>query len=239
MIAILADIHANLAALDAVLDDARARGSTRFLSLGDVAGYHAQPGECIDRLREIGAVNLMGNHDSYLVSEQNCPRSRVVAGIIDVQKKLVSAEQIEWLRGSPASLREGSTLYVHGGPEDPQDQYLYAVRESTIPADVQCLFSGHTHVQALIEFGPKDHPKIFCNPGSVGQPRDNDPRAAYATVDEAGRIHLHRVRYDIDSTAQAMKAAGFEPFHYENLYIGAQIGGRIDRIKVLEKDEEA
>ena len=238
MIALLSDIHSNLPALEAVLADARTRGCTRFLSLGDVAGYLAQPGECIDRLREIGATNLMGNHDSYLVSEQNCARSRAVARIIEVQRGLVTPDQIEWLRGSPAMLRDGTALYVHGGPQDPQDQYLYRIGESTFPEGVQQLFSGHTHVQALIEVGPATGRRFFCNPGSVGQPRDGDPRAAYATVDN-GRIALHRVSYNIDATAAAMRAAGFEPFYYENLYIGAQIGGRIDRIRILEKEEDA
>lgn len=234
-IALLSDIHANLPALEAVLADARARGCTRFLSLGDVAGYGAQPAECIELLRGLGATNILGNHDGYLVSEQNCPRSAVVAAIIERQRSMVSASQLAWLRASPAQLREGENLFVHGGPEDPRDQYLYAVRESCIPPGVERLFSGHTHVQALIEFGPA---KIYCNPGSVGQPRDGDPRAAYASLGADGRVVLHRVAYDIDRAARAMQEAGYEPFQYQNLYIGAQIGGRIDHIKVLAEKVE-
>jgi diadenosine tetraphosphatase ApaH/serine/threonine PP2A family protein phosphatase len=120
-------------------------------------------------------------------------------------------------------------LFVHGGPDDPQDQYIYTVSEKIFPQAVKLLFSGHTHVQILVDF----EGKIYCNPGSVGQPRDGDFRAAYATLDN-GKVNLHRVAYDIDKTVAVMKNAGYEAFYYENLYKGSQIGGRIDRIKVLK-----
>ncbi|MEO6690526.1 MAG: metallophosphoesterase family protein [Dokdonella sp.] len=225
MIAILSDIHGNLSALEAVVQDALARGCTRFISLGDVAGYYAQPGECINILREHDAINIMGNHDGYLVSDTNCPRSRVVAAIIEYQKTITDESQKTWLRQSLPLLRESDRLYVHGGPSDPRDQYLYNVSERTLPADVGYLFAGHTHVQALVHFANG----TFCNPGSVGQPRDGDSRAAYAVITE-NTISMHRVAYDIDRTVAAMRSAGFDAFYYENLYIGAQLGGRIDKI---------
>ena len=231
MLAVLSDIHGNLAALDAVLADAQARGCTRHLSLGDVAGYYTQPGECIDRLRALDAVNLMGNHDGYVVSEENCPRSQVVAAIIDRHRALLSPAQRAWLAASPPSLQQGSTLFVHGGPRDPRDQYLYTVSAGVFPKGIDRLFAGHTHVQVLASVAGR----TFCNPGSVGQPRDGDPRAAYAIVDGA-TITLYRVAYDIDRTAAAMRAAGYDPFHYENLYLGAQIGGRIDTIRIQSED---
>jgi len=229
MIAILSDIHGNLPALQAVMHDALAQGCQRFISLGDVVSYYAEPGECIDLLRKHRALNIMGNHDRYLVSGSNCPRSRAVSRMLAYQQTLVSAEQLAWLAQSPASYREGEYYFVHGGPEDPQDQYLYQVSEETIPADARILFSGHTHVQVLAEFATK----IYCNPGSVGQPRDGDSRAAYAILAE-GKIILQRVNYDIGKTVEKMKQAGFEPFFYTNLYLGAQIGGRIDKIDVIK-----
>jgi len=232
MLAILSDIHGNLPALQAVVADAKARGCTRFLSLGDVAGYLAQPGECIDLLRELEAPNVLGNHDSYITLDENCPRSRVVTQIINYQKSILSTDQVAWLKGSQESIREGDCLFVHGGPEDPRDQYLYTISADKIPADVRLLFSGHTHVQVLAHFGPQR----YCNPGSVGQPRDGDRRAAYATLHN-DQVHLHRVAYDIDRTVQAMKAAGFEPFCYENLYKGAQIGGRVDSVNIIQNTE--
>jgi len=230
MIAILSDIHGNLPALKAVLEDAVTRGCNRFISLGDVVGYYAQPGECIDLLQQYEVINILGNHDNYLVSDSNCSRSKVVSDIVNYHKKIVSSTQLDWLSRSLPFYREGCFLYVHGGPDDPQEQYLYSVSEQTIPKDVDCLFSGHTHVQALVDFGEKK----YCNPGSVGQPRDGDPRAAYAIVDGVD-IFLYRVSYDIDQTVFAMKQAGYDAFYYSNLYIGAQVGGRIDRIKVIKK----
>jgi putative phosphoesterase len=229
MLAILSDIHGNLPALQAVMKDALARGCDRFISLGDVVSYYAQPGECIDLLREYNAINILGNHDSYLTTNTNCPRSKAVSKIIDHHKKIVTEKQLDWLRKSLPLLREGMTLFVHGGPDDPQDQYLYAVSEKIFPQEVQLLFSGHTHVQIRVDFCGK----IYCNPGSVGQPRDGDSRAAYATLDN-GKVNLHRVTYDIDKTVAAMKNAGYDAFYYENLYKGSQIGGRVDQIKIFK-----
>lgn len=228
MLAILSDIHSNFPALKAVVADAISKGCTRFLSLGDVGGYGAQPGECIDLLKEIGAINILGNHDSYLLFDENCSRSRVVSKIINYQKKIISAEHIAWLRSSLRQLRKDDFLFVHGGPDDPQDQYLYTVSASLFPQGIRCIFSGHTHVQIMASFDMF----CFCNPGSVGQPRDGDPRAAYALL-SSGEISLYRVSYDIDQSVAAMKAAGFEAFCYENLYKGTQIGGRIDSITII------
>lgn len=230
MIAILSDVHGNWPALQAVLADAAGQGCTRIISLGDVAGYYAQPGECIDALSQHDALNILGNHDRYLISEENCPRSKVVTKIIDYQRSIVSDSQLAWLRRSVLSHKEAGALFVHGGPQDTQDQYLYVIDDDTIPTDVERLFSGHTHVQTLIDVAGKQ----YCNPGSVGQPRDGDCRAAYAILD-GYTVELRRVAYDIDQTAAEMKKAGFESFCYENLYLGAQIGGRIDNIKYMPR----
>lgn len=229
MLAILSDIHANLPALEAVLADAHKRGCRRFISLGDVVGYGAQPGECINLLKSLGAINILGNHDSYIVFKNDCPRSKKVSQIITYQRALLTPQQIEWLSQSPRFLCEGNLMFVHGGPVDPRDQYLYTVSRSTVPEDIRWLFSGHTHVQIMADFTDRG----YCNPGSVGQPRDGDCRAAYAILDGES-VQLHRVVYDIDRAASAMIAAGFEPFYYENLYVGAQIGGRIDQIDIIK-----
>lgn len=228
MLAILSDIHANLPALEAVIADARSRGCSRFISLGDVVGYGAQPGECIDLLQSLQVKNILGNHDSYITRNENCPRSRVVSQIIEYQRTVLTSKQVNWLRNSLDFLREDGLLFVHGGPDDPCDQYLYKVSEKTVPEDVRWLFSGHTHVQIRANFKNRG----YCNPGSVGQPRDGDCRAAYASFD-GDTLQLHRVAYDIERAAAAMKVAGFEAFCYENLYLGTQIGGRIDTIKIL------
>lgn len=230
MIGILSDIHGNLPALKAVLAAGRGLGCRRFISLGDVVGYYAQPGECIDLLREHEVLNIMGNHDHYMVEGLACPRSRMVSEIMTFQRCVVTPTQVAWLARSVPMLIEGDTHFVHGGPEDPLDQYLYRVNEGSIPAHARRLFSGHTHVQVLADFGARQ----YCNPGSVGQPRDGDPRAAFAVLGD-DEVTLHRVPYDIDKTAAAMKAAGFPAHYSECLYIGAQIGGRIDKV-IIERN---
>lgn len=231
MIAILSDIHGNLPALEAVFQDAISLGCSRFISLGDVVGYYAQPSECIDLLLQHKVLNIMGNHDFYLVFNTTCTRSKVVAEMVDYHKKIINKAQLDWIRKSLPIYWEDGCLFVHGGLDDFQEQYLYTIDKKMIPIDTDYFFSGHTHVQIFIEFGQK----AYCNPGSVGQPRDGDWRAAYAILDNQ-KIILRRVKYDIDRTAAVMKKAGFDAFCYENLYNGTQIGGRIDKINVFHTD---
>lgn len=225
MIAIISDVHGNLPALKAVLEKIDTLGCETVISLGDVVGYYAQPGECVDLLRDRGVVNILGNHDHYIVSGEGCPRSKLVSDITEYQRGIISPEQIAWLAQSRSYIIDGAIYFIHGGWQDPVDQYLYAIAETDIPVEAETFFAGHTHVQVLLDVNGK----TFCNPGAVGQPRDGDPRAAFATFED-GHIELRRVEYDIDETAFHMKEAGFKARCYENLYIGAQIGGRIDRI---------
>lgn len=229
MIAIISDVHGNLPALRAVIDAALKLGCIRFISLGDVVGYYAQPGECIELLRAHDAPNIMGNHDYYLASGEGCPRSQLVSRTIEFARSVINEDQIAWLKRSIPSHREMDTLYLHGGPNDPRDEYLYSISKDRIPTDVEVLFSGHTHVQKLVKFSDD---KTYCNPGSVGQPRDGDSRAAFAVVNER-EIVLQRVPYEIDQTIYEMQRAGFPPHFFENLRVGAQIGGRIDKVDVI------
>ena len=132
---------------------------------------------------------------------------------------------MNWLMQSVDSVQEGETLFLHGGPNDHVDEYLYEVGPNTFPKAVQRLFAGHTHVQVRHDFGDK----TFVNPGSVGQPRDGDPRAAYVVLDGES-IQFQRVAYDIDRTVAAMKANGYEEFMWRGLYAGTQINGKISEI---------
>jgi len=227
MVALLSDIHGNLPALREVLSAADTLGCARFISLGDVTGYFAQPGECIEELRQRNVRSLLGNHDRYLTTGTSCPRSKTVSDLIVYQRSAVSADQLKYLSGLPLSIREAGCFFVHGGWTDYVDEYIYSVSESMLPGDDELYFSGHTHVQVLARF----QKKTYCNPGSVGQPRDGDCRAAFAVLNGKD-ITLHRVEYDIDETVQAMKNAGFPARIYECLYQGAQIGGRIDTVVV-------
>ena len=231
MIGVVSDIHGNLPALEAVLAKIDELGCQQIISLGDVTGYYAQPAECIDLLIEREAIQLLGNHDKYLVDGRGCPRSRTVSGLLKHQERAVTAAQIEFLSGLQSRHDEGNASFVHGGWRDPTDQYIYRVREDLFPSGFQFFFSGHTHVQCRISLA---NDRIFCNPGSVGQPRDGDPRAAFA-VFSGDSVELHRVKYDIDKTAKAMQDAGYtEARLWMNLYEGAQIGGRVDKITVVD-----
>lgn len=225
MLALLSDIHANLAALEAVLADAGARGATRILCLGDVIGYNGQPEDCVQRIKATGAINILGNHDSYVTTGRNCERSKVVAGIIDRHRAELSEDSIAWLKTSRDHVAEGDTLFFHGGPNDHVDEYLYDVGPDTFPPGVRRLFAGHTHVQVRHDFGDR----TFVNPGSVGQPRDGDPRAAYAMLN-GDDITFHRVTYDIDATIAVMRQKGYEDYTWRGLPVGTQINGKVSGI---------
>ncbi len=229
MIAVISDVHGNYPALCAVAAEADRLGCTRIISLGDVTGYYAEPDKCIDLLVGREAVQLLGNHDEYLVSGSGCSRSRLVSSLLEHQRRVVRADQVEHLSTLTSFHVEGEACFVHGGWEDPRDQYLYRVSASTLKGNWKFYFSGHTHVQALAKIGEK----IYCNPGSVGQPRDGDSRAAFAVYD-GSVVSLQRVVYDIDETVHAMHMAGYQDTRlWENLYIGAQIGGRKDVIEII------
>jgi predicted phosphodiesterase len=229
MIAVISDVHGNFPALRAVLAEADRLGCKRVISLGDVTGYYAEPDKCIDLLIERNAVQLMGNHDSYLVEGTGCPRSRLVSALLEHQVQVVRPDQVRFLADLCSWYEEADSCFVHGGWDDPRDEYLYRVSEEKLKGPWRFFFSGHTHVQTLAVLGRK----TYCNPGSVGQPRDGDPRAAFAVFD-GERICLQRVTYDIDATVLAMQKAGYtETRLWESLYVGAQIGGRIDKVEIV------
>ncbi len=219
MLAILSDIHGNYPALVAVLADLDRRGCRRVVSLGDIAGYYCMVNECIGALRELGGLHLKGNHDHYLATGAPCPRSRSASRCLAFQRTIVSEADLQWLAGLPERYQDASLSLVHGGWRDPIDEYL----ERPSPEYFEGLpgrffFSGHTHVQTLAGW----QKRTYCNPGSVGQPRDGDPRAAYAILD-GGTVNLVRVQYDIDAVAHAMRRCGFERRYYRNLYLGEKI----------------
>lgn len=226
MKALISDIHANYAALQAVVEDAFEQGCSQFICLGDVAGYHADINECLALLRSLPGLRLIrGNHDAYLLSGSGCPRSEIVSHVLRFQASIVTSDNLHWLSTSLPHFSCGHDLFVHGGPDDVLEQYVYRVSPELFQEEVDRLFCGHTHVQALHRNGGR----LFCNPGSVGQPRDGNPRAAYAIL-ERDEVELRRVEYDVAATEKSMKTAGFPDHYFLNLRKGAQIGGRIDRI---------
>jgi len=228
-IAVLSDVHSNLVALDAVL--AHAGRVDAVWHLGDVVGYGPDPDGVVARLHEVGAVGVRGNHDAAAIGgdeiEQFNPEARAA---MDWTRAAISDPTRTWLAGLPDRRTEGDVTLVHGSPRDPTWEYL------TSPAAARVSFSlletthglnGHTHIPLAFvvrddrveAIRPDDGDALsveglrtLANPGSVGQPRDGEPRASYLVLEpEAGTITWHRVAYDIEAVQSAMSAAGLPP----------------------------
>ncbi|AKH96524.1 phosphodiesterase, MJ0936 family [Halanaeroarchaeum sulfurireducens] len=201
----MSDVHANAVALDAVLADMPP--VDRIVNAGDVVGYNPWPGACVETVRERTAVSVIGNHDLKVATETNFSQNRMAqAGIRHAIEEL-SAEQREWIASLSDSRRccADRVKVVHGHPDHP-NHYTYPEEFGPhLLDDEDVLVMGHTHVQHAEQYDEG----IVLNPGSVGQPRDRDPRAAYAIVDlDALSVETRRVEYDVDAVVDAIEAAG-------------------------------
>jgi predicted phosphodiesterase len=239
-ILILADIHANIHALDAVLETLSAHELAAIYCAGDIVGYGVYPNECVERLRELGAICIRGNHDRFVVGLDDGSSFNGMAyeaGLLT--REMLSAESRDYLLGLSDECRvDDNTLIAHGAPGDP-DRYLFGSRELSDAAEnLQreegpglCIV-GHTHVPA---FADPDHAfpsdkmlvmfdddrRIMINPGSVGQPRDGSPAAAYALVEmESGTILFNRVTYNHEEVAVAVSSRGMPSYLAYRLLIG-------------------
>lgn len=204
-IGVISDVHGNAVALNAVLEDMPP--VDRIVNAGDVVGYGPHPGACIDTLRANDVASILGNHDRAVVEGSSFRfNSMAAAGVRYARGELTDAQR-DWLADLPTdrTLIDGALKLVHGHPDDP-DRYTYS--EEFTPellGDESVLVLGHTHVQHAARFSDG----LVLNPGSVGQPRDGDPRAAYAVLDvERFEVDLHRVEYDVEAVIEAVRAAG-------------------------------
>ncbi|HRK84937.1 MAG TPA: metallophosphoesterase family protein [Alcaligenes faecalis] len=216
-IAFISDIHGNYEALKQVLAKIDALGITEIYCAGDVVGYYSQVNECCQALRERNVLCVMGNHDWYLAGDGFCVRSRSVNDCLEYQRKIIDPSHVDWLRSFPLQRHIGAVRLVHGGWSDPIDEYLKPTADYFGSLSGRFFVSGHTHLQTIQTFGEK----TYCNPGSVGQPRDGDPRAAFATFD-GNSFSLHRVDYDMQTVFDLMDAAGFNSYYYGCLKTGAR-----------------
>lgn len=229
--AIISDIHSNLAAFQAVLNDINKTGGIeRIWCLGDIVGYGPDPKECIELLRQYEHICVAGNHDWGALEkiDLNDFNPEAAAACRWTGQQL-GPDEVDYLANLPLTLQEGDFTLAHGSPREPIWEYLLSTYSARISFDYfqtkYCLV-GHSHVPAifeqladsedcsLAELSP-DAPLILgenrqiINPGGVGQPRDGDPRAAYAIYDsEHGVIQHHHVPYDIDATQQKMAEYG-------------------------------
>lgn len=237
-LAVLSDIHANLAALDAVRADLPPVDETWVL--GDIVGYGPQPNEVIRALQEMGARSVMGNHDGATigtvdVSWFNPDAARAIAWT----ETAVDENARAYLATLPEVRREGELTAVHGSPRDPTWEYITGpgiAAENLGAFDTRICLHGHTHVPIVfraddgrMEVVPAtpEAPvtiataRALINPGSVGQPRDGNPAASYLVLDtQAGTAEFRRVAYDVAATQRLMRQAGLPPRLAERLSYG-------------------
>ncbi len=225
--AILGDIHANWEALTAVLADAEEHGVTKYVCVGDIVGYNASPSECMAKIRELCSVIVRGNHDHY-VSHDECLEDfhPLAANVIEWTRSQLSKEEVQYLRNLKLThVIDGFTV-VHSTLDMPEKWgYVFDGLEAEANFNYQTssvCFHGHTHVPVIYErlnrvtirrdftdFRTTLGMKYFINTGSVGQPRDGDPRASYIIYEPRSRQgELRRVSYDIATAQEKIRAAG-------------------------------
>jgi putative phosphoesterase len=218
-ILLVADIHANWPALQAV-----AQPFDLCLCLGDLVDYCLEPGPCIDWIREHARYTVRGNHDhgaaqNVIVNGGN--GFRYLTGVTrPLSRELVSREQLRYLAALPLTqvftLEDSRFFLVHATPRDPLDEYatpdkpFWERRLKDVEADVVCV--AHTHYPYILEVGNK----LVINPGSVGLPRDGDPRASYAIL-ENRRVELKRVEYPVEDTVRAIQSSSLPDQAKEHL----------------------
>lgn len=239
---ILGDVHANLEALEAVARCLEREGVERVLCVGDVVGYGASPAECIELLRARGVLCVLGNHDAAVAdrldpSDFNPPARKAVAWT----RATLRRAQRRWLSELPLILEEEDFALAHGTYSRPE-RFDYVTRPSDADASLAAMraptcFIGHTHVPVTMlraEPGSKRTRRevdpaldlravhrALVNVGSVGQPRDGDPRAAFAVYDGATRaLRIERIAYDVESAAGRIRAAGLPEVLADRLHSG-------------------
>jgi predicted phosphodiesterase len=229
-ILLISDVHANLTALNAVIQDAGA--FDQIWCLGDIVGYGPQPNECISRLREFEIIALAGNHDLAAVGKTSLWEfSETAKEVIFWTRHWLTDSSHEWLSSLPSTplvVKENITL-VHASPRDPIWEYIVertTAKENLSFIETPICLNGHSHMPIMYR-KPWDglkvleeplkvnapvrlttYDQVFINPGSVGQPRDEDPRASYGIFDlDAMTFTLRRIQYDFTITQKLMKQA--------------------------------
>ncbi len=228
--AILADIHSNLAAFTAVLDNIEHRGGAEEVwCLGDVVGYGPEPHQCLELLRQRSHVCVAGNHDRAAIGKLDTAYFNPdAAAACHWTAQQLSPEEVQYLESLPLVIEKDDFTLVHGSPREPVWEYLLSTsnaRENFAYFQSKFCLIGHSHVPLVFRYTDTGacsfsqfstniglvlgKSRLIINPGGVGQPRDGDPRASYAIYDsETGVIKLYRVTYDISATQNKMAKHG-------------------------------
>ncbi|MBN1694174.1 metallophosphoesterase family protein [candidate division WOR-3 bacterium] len=227
--AVISDIHGNLEALLATLESIKSykKNIDKIICLGDIVGYGADPNECIRITREVSDVILAGNHDFAVCEQTSIENFNYYAkAAVLWSRDALNKEEIDFLKGLPLKYQEKGTDYVHASLHRPESwRYLSGTFDTQIDFQImeqKILFVGHTHVPVIFEntemeikringpeFSLNSDKKYIINPGSVGQPRDRDPRASFSIFDlEKNFIETIRVEYDIKKAQRKILDAG-------------------------------
>lgn len=236
--AILGDIHSNWEALQAVMADAEKQGVTKYACVGDIVGYNANPIECLETIRKLNCACVRGNHDHYCSNPEDLNGFHpLAADVVSWTRRQLSEDQQDYLRNLRYVLPVETFTIVHSTLDTPEMWgYVFDKLEADANFAYQnttiCFF-GHTHVPLAFEksdtirFGLYTRIKVglgkkyFINVGSVGQPRDGDPRAAYVVFDMLNNIvELRRVPYDIETAQKKILDAGLPPRVAARLAVG-------------------
>ncbi len=238
---IFSDVHANLPALEAVLEDADSYD--RVIFLGDLVGYGPDPNECVDRMREIpDLIALMGNHDAAVINQLKTEAFNTEARLsVTWTQENLTSENLDYLKELPSkTLVIDDITLAHGSPRQPIWEYVLNAQiatENFFFFETPFCFVGHTHLPSIFRmedgrlqadlFIPIENsqfelrPRLILNPGSVGQPRDRDSRAAYAVYDtETKLMEFRRAEYDIPAVQDRMRDAGLPERHINRLGSG-------------------
>lgn len=236
---ILSDIHANLPAFEAVLSDA---GSfDRVWCLGDVVGYGPDPNECVALLRQQPGLRcIMGNHDAALMGYIDIHTfNEQAARAVAIQSEMLNTESRDFLELLDIVIEEGDITFAHGSPRDPIWEYIvnsHIARDNFSAYQSRICLIGHTHIPSIFIENPHARPGILTpqhadrwrsekrfilNPGSVGQPRDHNPKAAYVIWDDEEDTFLFkRVAYDVEAVQERILALGIPSRHATRLSQG-------------------
>lgn len=223
-IAIISDIHSNLEAFQAVLKDIKKRKIRKILCAGDIVGYNANPDECIDLIKENKILSVMGNHDLCCANLEKIGWFNEYGQQAALwQNKILTLKNKQFLLKLPKSIKKDNLFIVHGSPSDELYEYVFP---ETSPWDLrkffnltkrQILIMGHTHTPFIKKF----RNKLIINPGSVGQPRDANPRASYCILDNKNlKAKIVRIPYNIDIAANKILKNRLPDFLAKRLFLG-------------------
>ena len=238
---IFSDTHANIEALEAVISAYEDENVDKYVCIGDTVGYGASPNECCDRIRELVAFTILGNHDAAVAGRMDYSYYYDAARqALDLHASQLTPENMEWLKSLPYQRREGEVGFCHGSPLNLEEfEYIFSTEQAERCIEIwddlaEITFIGHSHLCkafALTQdevfevvadrFEVRPNHRYIVSVGSVGQPRDYDNRASYTIYDtDTKAFEFHRVAYDIDAAAQKIFDSELERNFGNRLFLG-------------------